>query len=144
MEDCMKRENAKGSCLCGGVTLHVPVLEGDVGVCHCSMCRKWAGGPFFALECSEDITIEGEEFVGVYASSEWAERAFCKRCGSNLFYRLKEGGFKALSAGLFAQSDLHMAQQIFIDEKPAYYDFANDTPKLTGEEVFAAFAPKEG
>ena len=31
--------------------------------------------------------------------------------------------------------------QIFIDEKPAYYDFANKTHNMTGAEVFAAFAP---
>lgn len=32
-------------------------------------------------------------------------------------------------------------EQIFVDEKPADYDFANDTPKLTGAEVFAKFTP---
>jgi hypothetical protein len=31
--------------------------------------------------------------------------------------------------------------QIFIDDKPAYYDFANKTHNMTGAEVFAAFAP---
>ena len=29
--------------------------------------------------------------------------------------------------------------QVFIDEKPAYYDFANATKTMTGAEVFAAF-----
>ena len=32
--------------------------------------------------------------------------------------------------------------QIFIDEKPAYYDFANKTHNMTGAEVFAAFASR--
>jgi hypothetical protein len=31
--------------------------------------------------------------------------------------------------------------QIFIDEKPGYYEFANKTHNMTGAEVFAAFAP---
>ena len=31
--------------------------------------------------------------------------------------------------------------QIFIDEKPGYYEFANQTHNMTGAEVFAAFAP---
>ena len=30
--------------------------------------------------------------------------------------------------------------QIFTDEKPAYYEFANKTKTMTGAEVFAAFA----
>ena len=32
-----------------------------------------------------------------------------------------------------------MEGQIFIDEKPNYYEFANDTPKMTGKQVFAQF-----
>ena len=33
--------------------------------------------------------------------------------------------------------------QIFIDEKPAYYDFANKTKNMTGAEVFAAFGASQ-
>ena len=36
-----------------------------------------------------------------------------------------------------------LTSQIFIDEKPAYYDFANKTHNMTGAEVFAAFAPPD-
>jgi hypothetical protein len=32
-------------------------------------------------------------------------------------------------------------RQIFIDEKPEYYSFANETKNMTGAEVFAQFAP---
>jgi hypothetical protein len=32
-------------------------------------------------------------------------------------------------------------QQIFIDEKPAFYDLAGDVPAMTGAEVFALYAP---
>ncbi len=31
--------------------------------------------------------------------------------------------------------------QIFIEEKPEYYCFANETQNMTGSEVFAMFAP---
>ncbi len=31
--------------------------------------------------------------------------------------------------------------QIFIDEKPDYYSFSNKTYNVTGEEVFAQYAP---
>ncbi|MCG6122324.1 MAG: GFA family protein [Microvirga sp.] len=138
----MESAQSKGSCLCGGVTLTLARSNREIGVCHCRMCRKWVGGPFFAVECEEAVEISGDELLGVYASSEWAERVFCRTCGSALFYRLKAGGMIAVSAGLFDTADLRVAQQIFIDEKPAYYELANDTPRLTGEEVFAAFAAK--
>ncbi|MGW8205861.1 MAG: hypothetical protein ACWGMY_02740 [Hyphomicrobiaceae bacterium] len=32
------------------------------------------------------------------------------------------------------KSALKFALQIFVDEKPSYYDFANDTVKMTGLE----------
>jgi hypothetical protein len=80
--------------------------------------------------------------VRVYRSSEWAERAFCDTCGSSLYYRLVEGGDMYLSAGVLDdQSDLELTSQIFIEEKPAYYTFANQTKTMTGAEVFAAAAP---
>jgi hypothetical protein len=31
--------------------------------------------------------------------------------------------------------------QIFIDEKPEYYNFSNETHNLTGAEFFAKYAP---
>jgi len=33
--------------------------------------------------------------------------------------------------------------QVFIDEKPSFYCFANETHDMTGPEVFAKFAPPE-
>jgi hypothetical protein len=30
--------------------------------------------------------------------------------------------------------------QVFIEEKPEYYSFANQTKNMTGEELFAMFA----
>ena len=33
--------------------------------------------------------------------------------------------------------------QIFIEEKPSFYAFANETKNMTGEEVFALFAAPE-
>jgi hypothetical protein len=30
--------------------------------------------------------------------------------------------------------------QVFIEEKPQYYSFANKTKNMTGEELFAMFA----
>jgi hypothetical protein len=133
-----------GGCLCGAVRVTARPKGRDFGVCHCSMCRRWAAGPFFAIECESPIQIEDESNVGCYRSSEWAERCFCKKCGSVLFYRLVGKEFSVVSAeALDDRSGLNFASQIFIDEKPAYYDFANKTHTMTGAEVFAAFGPPE-
>jgi hypothetical protein len=132
-----------GGCLCGAVRFTATLKNQDVGVCHCGMCRRWAGGPFFAMECEGAVEIADPSGLGVYRSSEWAERCFCKTCGSVLFYRLLGKDFAAISAeALDDRSELRFASQIFIDEKPAYYEFANKTHTMTGADVFAAFAPK--
>jgi hypothetical protein len=138
----MKAANdVSGRCLCGAVTLQLALASLDVDSCHCSMCRRWSGGPCFALEHEGPVIVTGEDHINIYHSSEWADRAFCKTCGTSLYWRLRGSDYYTISAGLFdAATDYHFKKQIFIDEKPAFYDFANDTEKLTGAEVIAAFA----
>jgi hypothetical protein len=134
-----------GGCLCGAVRFTATPAKRDVGACHCSMCRRWSAGPFLALECDDTLKIEDATNLGIYRSSEWAERAFCKQCGTPLFYRLVDRNWHAVSAEAFDdRAGFQFTSQIFIDEKPAYYDFANKTKTMTGAEVFAAFAPPSG
>jgi hypothetical protein len=131
-----------GGCLCGAVRFTARPKNHDVGVCHCGMCRRWAAGPFFAMGCEGPVEVTDESNLGVYRSSEWAERCFCKKCGSVLFYRLVGKDFTVISAeSLDDRTGLKLVSQIFIDEKPGYYEFGNKTHNMTGAEVFAAFAP---
>lgn len=135
----------KGSCLCGAVRVSVPEMNVHAGTCHCGMCRKWTGGPLFAVDCGSEVSFEGMENVTAYNSSEWAERGFCKKCGSHLFYRLKQGNRYIVPVGLFDNSGMFIFDhQIFIDEKLAFYTFANQTKNMTGAEVFAQYAPTTG
>lgn len=130
----------QGHCLCGSVTLTVPDHT-EIDVCHCDMCRRWAGGPAFVIGCqASDLVIEGREHISDYSSSDWADRGFCKHCGTHLYYRMKTDHYHTIGAGLFPEaSGMTVTKQIFIDEKPAYYDLANDTPVMTGQEVFEAY-----
>ena len=41
-----------------------------------------------AVNSQENVKFEGAENIVNYASSEWAERGFCRKCGSNLYYHL--------------------------------------------------------
>ena len=135
----------RGSCLCGAVRVATKAPTKAVGACHCSMCRKWTGGPLLAIECGSEVRFEGDDNISVFSSSDWAERGFCRKCGSNLFYRLKKGGYYAISAGLLDDDkQLTFEHQVFIDEKPSYYSFANETKNMTGAEVFALYSsPQE-
>ncbi len=134
---------AKGSCLCGAVRVTAKNVSKNVGACHCSTCRKWTGGPLLAVDCGTDVSFEGEENVSVFDSSKWAERGFCNKCGSHLFYRLKESQQHIMSVGLFEDDRMFVLDhQVFIDEKPTFYQFANKTKDMTGAEVFAKYAPQ--
>ena len=134
----------KGNCLCGAVKLTVKNMTNSVEACHCGMCRRWGGGPLVCVECGTDVTFEGEENIAVYNSSDWAERGFCKICGSHLFYRLKDTNEHQVPAGLFDnQTSFHFDLQVFTDQKPAFYRFANETKEMTEAEVIEEFAPEQ-
>lgn len=89
-----------------------------------------------------DIEFSGEENIGTYKSSEWAERSFCKVCGTNLFWRMRDD--YSFGVGLFDdQNDFELSVQYYIDEKPAHYSFANKTKTLTGQELLELFADQD-
>ncbi|MEM7731376.1 MAG: GFA family protein [Pseudomonadota bacterium] len=139
----MKRS---GSCLCGAVTFEIDDPPTKVGACHCGMCRKWSGGSYLAIHLTKDqVRFEGEAHIGCYTSSEWAERGFCRICGSSLFYRVTAPGPHAgdlhLGFGtLDDQSGMHLEEEIFIDLKPEGYSFSQKTATMTEADVMALFA----
>lgn len=129
----------KGSCLCGKVTFSCKTVNENIGACHCGMCRKWVGGPLIAADCGQEVVFTGEEYIHRYDSSDWAQRGSCKSCGSSLFYFLKPKNQYIIPVGLFEQQEsFNFDHQIFIDAKPHYYSFANDTKNMTGEEVLSS------
>ena len=132
-------EVTTGSCLCGAVSIDINEINKSVGTCHCEMCRKWSSGPFFAVDCGTEVEFQGQDYITTYQSSEWAERGFCSKCGSNLFYLFKDKNLYMLSGGLFSSVDFNFDHQVFIDDKPDYYDFANKTRNMTGDELVAEF-----
>ena len=133
--------HVSGQCLCGKVKIKATQVTLQVGVCHCLYCQKWDGGPLFTLDAGSEVKFDGACFVSCYHSSDWAERGFCNNCGTHLFYRLKHNSQYFIPVGLFEPlKDLVFDHQIFIEQKPAWYCFANQTKELTGAEVFAQFA----
>jgi hypothetical protein len=134
-----------GGCLCGAVRFTATPKSHNYGVCHCSMCRRWAAGPFMAIVCGDTVKFDKDADLGLYQSSAWAERGFCKKCGTSLFYKFKGKDDYIVSTEAFDDtSDFKLVAEIYIDEKPANYAFANDTKKMTGAEVMAAVGPLQG
>ena len=139
-------DRLKDECLCGAVRFTAQPEKAEMGVCHCSMCRRWTGGTYMAVDCgSQDkVQIEGDEALGVYRSSDHGERVFCTKCGTSLFWRLADGSHVSASAQSFDDpSVFKFNMEIFVDEQPNNYAFANETRRLTGPEVIAYFTQQQ-
>ncbi len=106
------------------------------------MCRRWAGGPLFAVGC-KGVTWDGDEPT-FFQTSEWAERGFCSKCGSSLVWRMTAGahaGTTTVTLGsLDDQQGIALTREWFIDRKPDGYALAGERERVTEAEAMAMFS----
>ena len=138
-----------GHCLCGGVTITAEgAHDPRVGACHCRMCQRWSGGLFLCFEAEASaVTVKGE--VKRYRSSAFAERAFCPRCGSHLWFNdVEEGGQPShyeLMPGLFdAARSWPLRSEIYVDRAMASVPLQGGHSRKTRSEYEAGNAFVEG
>ena len=126
----------EGRCLCGAVTLRVADHRPEIGACHCSMCRRWTGTVFAAFDApAAAVSVTGP--VAVYRSSPFAERAFCRTCGSHLWLR-DDGKDYELLPGLFdAAADFPLVSEIYVDCRIAALRLEGSHPRGTRAEYEA-------
>lgn len=77
-----------GRCQCGAVRYRAAGTDNAV-LCHCRMCQRAVGGPFGWMVSTVELTIEGP--AGWFRSSTAADRGFCPKCGTPLFFQLIGG-----------------------------------------------------
>lgn len=141
----------QGGCLCGAVRYELADDPREMGACHCGMCRKFSGGVNLAFEVPPGgMTFLKDDGLATYASSAWAERAFCRTCGSSLFYRMTAPGPMQgqCYVGLGSLDDANgipMKGEIFIDRKPDGYAFAGEMETMTEAQFMEIYAqPQAG
>ena len=136
--------DVSGHCLCGAVGYTAKASSHDVSVCHCGMCRRWTGGPLMYFDVDGAPSFTGISEISVYRSSDTGERGFCKRCGSVLFWKVAgEERYTFTAGSLDTPAGLLLTKEIFIEDKPAFYDFANPTEKLRGSDAMTAYTGDE-
>ena len=130
-----------GGCQCGAVRYTVTGNLGSSGICHCRMCQRAAGNVFAALVTATGVRWQGEP--ARWASSNIAERGFCARCGTPLFFRdfdLPEDECELMIGTLddpdLAPPDHHVG----IESKVAWLKMGDGLPavetgKWSGEDV---------
>ncbi|OED43919.1 hypothetical protein AB833_02760 [Chromatiales bacterium (ex Bugula neritina AB1)] len=140
--------DVEGGCLCGKVTYRASLKPG-AGACHCGMCRKWSGGPLMSVHAIGKVSFTGNEYIKHYASSQWAQRGFCKHCGSNLYYHLlarpglPDGEYILAAGSVNDQSVLKFDHEVYVDHAPGWYRFADEASRkrMTEADIMALYGP---
>lgn len=131
------------SCVCGETQLSAVLKNHHVNVCHCSICRKQSSGVMMTIDIeAQSLHFNKQQYLTIYKSSEWGERGFCQRCGTNLFWRTQDGDYCNINVFALHQQpeDLNLDTEIYIDNKPHFYDFKCSKQQLTEAEVMALFS----
>lgn len=120
-----------GSCLCGAVHFAVAGDLPGPDACHCTICRKQSGHFFASTDVlKSDLTVQGEDSLRWFQSSEKVRRGFCATCGSNLFWDPIFRDFIGVAMGAFdTPTGTHLAKHIFVADKGDYYDITDDLPQ---------------
>ena len=129
-----------GGCLCGAVRFEVEVPDPRFSLCHCGMCRRWSAGPFMTVHSPGPWRFVEAAGLAWYRGSQWAERGFCKTCGSSLFWRLAEQPDRMLIVSVEAldeASDITLNRHIYVDAQPDRYAFDDDRPRITEAQLMA-------
>lgn len=141
----MSETTLSGQCLCGACRFTLYGAKEGLHACHCPICQKWTGGPFVGVE-GERVEFADGAPIGRYRSSDWAERVFCKECGTHLIWQLQEGGMPVATAGVLESppQNATLQTEYFIDTKPDGYAMAGEHTRLTRKEVEALFGGSGG
>lgn len=135
--------------MCGAVRFTATNVASDFGTCYCDACRRWTSTGYSGVSADlSNLDIEGEDSIAVVDSSPWADRAFCKKCGSVLWYRQKgEDGTSteiSLSVGtLDGIGGMRRTLELFVDKKPEFLGPAVAERTLTEAQVMEMYAPKD-
>ena len=136
-----------GGCLCGAVRFTARLPEPAIQACHCRQCQIWTGGgPLFTVRV-EDMEITGTGAIAAYHASDWGERAFCRTCGTTLYWRMQGHPPRSVAAGVLDdQSGLTVTEEIFVDHRPGWlpaWDGASQSTEAEEQAKLDAFLKGE-
>jgi hypothetical protein len=121
---------ATGHCLCGAVAFEVHGELTPPTACHCSQCRRQTGHYMASSNAKRaDFHVTKDDGLAWYRSSDFAQRGFCKDCGSTLFWTRDGGDTISIALGaLDPPTGLKIAKHIYVGDKSDYYDVPTDVP----------------
>jgi len=129
-----------GQCMCGAVKFSASDVPNNFSSCYCKTCQRWVGTAYKSvLIPTKNLSISGRENISVFASSAFAERANCKKCGSAIWWRLTAGpyvGKTGISLGLLDDTDgMVLSGELFVDYKNSTDVIPEGVSQMTSEEA---------
>lgn len=100
-------EYLAGGCLCGAVRYVCTDWPCDVHYCHCRLCQKAFGNVFAVFGSLPSTSLRFTRGTPhLYRSTPYAERGFCRDCGSPLTFRYLRSDWIAVSIGSLDHPEL--------------------------------------
>ncbi|MFM8518374.1 MAG: GFA family protein [Nevskiaceae bacterium] len=122
-----------GSCLCGDVRFELRGPLDGIIACHCNQSRKQTGHYWASTHSADaDLHMLSDGPLRWYRASDTAQRGFCSRCGSSLFWKRDGQAVTSVCAGAIdGPSGLTLTGHIFVADKGDYYSLGD--PESRGE-----------
>jgi hypothetical protein len=124
----------RGSCLCGGVRFEYSRAVTQVGMCHCSQCRKVSGVASNAVIVVPEDSFTwtaGEELRQRYAKPSGWGTTFCRTCGSPLPQKLPGAAAYWVPAGVLDDDPgLKIGGHIYVGSKAPWDEIAGSAPQF--------------
>lgn len=126
---------SRGRCLCGAVRFAIAGELRPVMYCYCEQCRRTSGHYVASTACDiGDLKFVQDEGLRWYSSSNEAERGFCGRCGSSLFWKPAHRRYISVMAGALDQpTGLEACAHIYVAGRPDYFDILDELPQFEGD-----------
>lgn len=123
-----------GRCNCGAVSFVAAGPFRDAIACHCKSCRRQTSHYLAATQVDRaGLEISGTDEITWFAATPTAERGFCRRCGTTLFWQ--PAGSDRISIGMGCLDEptgIALSHHIFVREKGDYYGIADGLPQRSG------------
>jgi hypothetical protein len=123
-------ELVHGACLCGKVKFDVHEPQA-MGVCHCTRCQRWTGGPgstVLVVAAKNFKVTQGQESMKRYHEENFADRYFCGHCGSGIYADGREKYY--VGAGVLRDVKLHPSFHIQVAYKAPWDQIAGSAPQF--------------
>lgn len=123
--------SASGQCLCGDLHFEAQLPSKWMAHCHCTLCQRAHGAgvvTWVGFEASRVRVQDLQARLRWYESTPGAERGFCSRCGSTLFFRSRQwpGELHIVRSNFDTPLDREPQAHVFFDTHAPWLPTADD------------------